>query len=497
MFGLVPQSLVVFCVLSICSLFATVASQNKNVVCYYSNWSQYRPDVGKYDVSKIDPYACNYYIFAFAQLNGTAILPYEVNDDQNPWMWRQFTQLKLTNTKAKMLLAIGGYTHGTLRFSRVAANPDSRAEFARSAITHLRYWKFDGLDVDWEYPGDDSPDDKENLSLLMQALFEAFERESLSQNLPRLILAAAVPAGISRLEKGYDIPRLNRYLDLFNVMTYDFHGLWESTTNAASPLNAADGDSLNVVSAMEYYVAKGASKSKLNVGVAFYGRSWTLRDVNDNVMGSPTIGGGQAGLYTRESGVLSYYEVCRHLTNGYAEHYDSVGKVMYATSGNQFITYENENTLNIKIDYILSNGFGGAMVWALDHDDFTGNFCGKGSYPLMKVVSSRVLNAPDTPQESSSTSSSTAATTQSTSTPTTTANTIPTTARPVPTQNSGNSTTKYSCPKPDGIFSDETSCMTYYVCRRNIGYRTRCSSPEIYSPQAQKCVSPQKYTCPL
>jgi len=37
----------------------------------------------------------------------------------------------------------------------------------------------------------------------------------------------------------------------------------------------------------------------------------------------------------------------------------------------------------VKIKYLQEHSFGGAFVWALDLDDFSGNFCGQGNYPLV------------------------------------------------------------------------------------------------------------------
>lgn len=42
----------------------------------------------------------------------------------------------------------------------------------------------------------------------------------------------------------------------------------------------------------------------------------------------------------------------------------------------------------IQAEWLMKNNFGGAMVWALPLDDFSGNFCGQGKYPLMNTLKS-------------------------------------------------------------------------------------------------------------
>lgn len=62
--------------------------------------------------------------------------------------------------------------------------------------------------------------------------------------------------------------------------------------------------------AAQYWVQKGAPREKLNIGLALYGRSFKLPwSHTSDMIGCAAAGAGEAGLYTREAGFKSYYEV--------------------------------------------------------------------------------------------------------------------------------------------------------------------------------------------
>ena len=53
--------------------------------------------------------------------------------------------------------------------------------------------------------------------------------------------------------------------------------------------------------------------------------------------------------------------------------------------GNQWVSYDDQDMIRHKSEYVRRMGLGGAMVWALDLDDFR-NVCGEGHYPLMNTI---------------------------------------------------------------------------------------------------------------
>ena len=57
----------------------------------------------------------------------------------------------------------------------------------------------------------------------------------------------------------------------------------------------------------------------------------------------------------------------------------------YAYQGNQWVSFDDKDSLRAKTMWIKEKRLGGGMIWALDLDDFNG-VCSQGKYPLLTVI---------------------------------------------------------------------------------------------------------------
>ncbi|XP_007939388.1 chitinase-3-like protein 1 [Orycteropus afer afer] len=360
------------------------------LVCYYTSWSQYREGAARCLPDAIDPFLCTHVIYSFANISDNEIDTFEWNDVT---LYDTLNSLKKRNPNLKTLLSVGGWSFGSQRFSKLASNTQSRRTFIKSVPPFLRTYGFDGLDLAWIYPG---RRDKRHFTTLVKEIKDEFEKEAQSGT-EQLLLSAAVSAGKVNLDLGYDIPQISQYLDIINLMTYQFHGAWDQTTGHHSPLYKSQEDASpdrfsNADYAVGYMLRLGAPANKLVMGIPTFGKSFTLAS-SETGIGAPISGPGIAGRFTKEEGILAYYEICDFLHRA-TVHRLHGQNVPYATKGNQWVGYDDPESIKIKVQYLRNKQLAGAMVWALDLDDFRGSFCGQNQrFPLTGTIKDALLAA--------------------------------------------------------------------------------------------------------
>ncbi|KAL4419580.1 hypothetical protein ABPG77_003606, partial [Micractinium sp. CCAP 211/92] len=295
----------------------------------------------------------------------------------------QARALRAQNPALKLLLAVGGWTMNLedspyrFRFSRAVATSASRAKFINSTMAWLDRFGFEGIDIDWEYPGDlnrgGTAQDKRNLGLF----FREFRAEQQRRG-RRYLLTMTTAAGAAG-RAGLDMPAMISTLDYISIMTYDFHGAWELRVNHHTPWKDPQGGTLDIVSTLDFYtrVAKWP-KSKLNLGLVTYGRSWKLLPATCTAApglpsppGSQASGPGPASKCTGEAGFHSWAEIRRMIATGLMKvAIDRTAKAAYLeTPAREWISFELPETLWMKGVAARQLGLGGLMVWTADLDD--------------------------------------------------------------------------------------------------------------------------------
>lgn len=147
-------------------------------------------------------------------------------------------------------------------------------------------------------------------------------------------------------------------------MTYDFHGSWESSTGHNAPLYSSNAnDPFTSDQVTQFWISKvGANnKNKLLLGIPFYGQEWRLSGSN-NAVGASGIG----------IGPMFYNAICAKIENsGWTRIFDTTSKTPYAFGEGSWVGYDDQQSIQEKINYMNANGLGGIFIWELSQDDYS------------------------------------------------------------------------------------------------------------------------------
>lgn len=328
------------------------------LIGYVAGWRDWTTD-------KIDAEKLTHINYAFADIVDGKVASYLDNDEYN---FKVLDSLRLDNPDLKILISVGGWARSTY-FSDAALTEESRRIFAESAVDFMKRYNLDGVDLDWEYPGNPGAGnvfravDKQNFTLMLAELRRQLDEQSRidgRENDPYL-LTIATGASKGFLENT-EMHKAHQYLDFINLMTYDYHTGGSPVAGHHTNLYPSQTIHYTRGSAdvsVQWNIDAGIPAEKLILGAAFYGRYWTdVRPVDNGLYQfAPGSNRGSFGFDELRENKIN--------KNGFTRFWDDEAKApwLWNPETRMFITYDDEESLRHKTHYIKARGLGGAMFW--------------------------------------------------------------------------------------------------------------------------------------
>ncbi|KAJ7475695.1 glycoside hydrolase [Mycena latifolia] len=232
----------------------------------------------------------------------------------------------------------------------------NRATFITSVASFLTQFGLDGVDIDFEYPaaierggpGTDTP----NLTAFFQELRAGLPSSAL--------VSVATPAGYWFL-KGFEINKIAASVSYINMMSYDYHGQWDTNVTGQAPVTNPHTSLLDMKDSVLLYTRAGIDMSK---GLAQYARTYHLSSATYAGYNCTMVGGGKEGSCTDTAGILAQFEVDRLLATGNKPVLDTPTQTYYFDdSDGDLVTFDQADTLKQKSTFAATTCFGGTFVW--------------------------------------------------------------------------------------------------------------------------------------
>ncbi|KAM7311028.1 endochitinase-like [Ixodes scapularis] len=340
------------------------------VVCMINVSSYNREPPMRYSPDQVPSPWCSHVVFP---LSGAAdwtedMLHYDYTHKvTHPNLYRDMVRLKKVRPALRILVSVGDHETSNNLFRYAAETMHSTVQFCSAVLRWTLGNGFDGLVIHHMFTGS-TDDNRRGIVILLQKLWVHFERHGLT-----LVLVFEPETDL------FDKPLLGgkicSYVDYAVVVAHGFRS--QVFAEFSSPLRGPGNQTFD--SAVERAISSGVPVHKLIPSVSFESITYTLDDGSDHRPGSVLLAGMSRGLpgpITKNPGALAYFELCRQLQSGnWTRVWDPRAGCAYAYSGDQWLTFEDEQSLTLKADYVRNRSLAGVMIWDVTSDDYRG-YCG-------------------------------------------------------------------------------------------------------------------------
>lgn len=319
------------------------------VIAYYAGNGQ---DLDRYDWDQI-----THVIYSFCHLKGRELA---VDNAKDSITIRNLVALKKQHKELKVLLSLGGWG-GCKTCSPVFAEAKGRKVFARSVKKLMKIYGADGIDLDWEYPGIEGPpehpfmpEDKQHFTLLVKQLRKQIGKQA--------VLSFAAGGFERYFDHSVAWGEVMPLMDYVNLMSYDLVSGYSTVTGHHTPLYDNAEQAASVDHGVKYLIKLGVPAEKIVIGAAFYGRSWRgVENVNNGLYQSGTF-----------KSFIPHHRFDETLSEakGFVFYRDTISKAPYAYSAEleEFATFDDAVSIQLKTRYAIEQGLGGIMFWQLTDD---------------------------------------------------------------------------------------------------------------------------------
>ncbi|KAI0890230.1 chitotriosidase-1 [Annulohypoxylon maeteangense] len=353
---------------------------NNRIIGYYEAWSA-RRECREFPPSAIPTEGLTHVNFAFAYIDPDSLQVTAMDSETPAGLFAQTTDiknLKSRNSQLEVFVSIGGWTFSDNEtatqplFPEIAADASKRQKFADNLVGFMIRYGFDGVDLDWEYPGAPDrggleEDDIANFVKLLETLRKTFQASARGD----YGLTFTIPTSYWYL-RWFDVPGLLEYADWANMMSYDLHGVWDEH-NPIGSIVQSHTNLTEIKLAADLLWRNNVPPGKVVLGIGFYGRSFQLKDSKCSTPGCQFKGPADEGSCTKSAGTLAYFEIqdiiSEHKPKVVYDEDAAANYIVYGDKNDQWISYDDAKTLKQKVDWANEVGLGGVMIWSVDQDD--------------------------------------------------------------------------------------------------------------------------------